>query len=191
MGPRRRSAFVTAAVAAGLTVAIGLWSRSIEAQRPASLQTLGVPAASNSTPSLAAAGRTVAVVWTAAKEGTSNVYLAVSSDGGATFSAPRRVNDQEGDAGATNKQPPRVVISGAGGGSVITVLWSKRDPSPQQSRPDIIRVARSADGGRTCSPARFAHDPAFSGARGLQSLTPGPDGTLHAVWLVSRQNILA
>ena len=45
----------------------------------------------------------------------------------------------------------------------LTVVWSKRDPGPQQTRRDVIRMSRSTDGGRTFSPARFAHNPEFSG----------------------------
>ena len=80
------------------------------------LQTLAVSGASNSTPSLAAEGRTVAAVWTATKDGSTNVYFAVSNDGGTIFSPPKQVNDQDGDAGATNEQPPRVTISRSGAG---------------------------------------------------------------------------
>src|SRR5215213_7027266 len=60
--------------------------------------TLGLPGAVNATPSLAVAGRAIAAVWSVSKDGAADVYLAMSSDGGATFSAPRRVNDQQGDA---------------------------------------------------------------------------------------------
>jgi hypothetical protein len=147
---------------------------------------LAVPGASNSTPSLTATGRTVAAVWTATRDGNANVYVAISSDGGATFSLPRRVNDVDGDAGATPEQPPRAVFSGSGASRTLTVIWSKRDTGPQQSRRDVIRMSRSADGGRTFSPARFTHDPAFSGARGWQSLSVGADGHVHAVWLDGR-----
>ena len=149
-------------------------------------QTLAIAGAVNATPSLAVAGRSVAAVWTAAKEGKTDVYLSMSGDAGATFSPPRRVNDQEGDAGATNEQPPRVVISGAAGRDV-TVIWSKRDTAPQDTRRDIIRIARSTDGGRTFLPARMTHDPAFSGARGWHSLALGPNGLLHALWLDGRE----
>ena len=148
--------------------------------------TVGVTGALNATPSLAASGRTVAAVWTAAKDGAANLYVSTSSDGGATFSSPKRVNDVDGDAGATNEQPPRVVISGSGSARTFTVVWSKRDPGPQQTRRDVVRMARSTDGGRTFSRARFAHDPGFSGARGWQSLVVGAGGAVHAVWLDGR-----
>ena len=46
--------------------------------------TLNVAGAVNATPALTVAGRTVAAVWTATKDGATNVYLATSADGGAT-----------------------------------------------------------------------------------------------------------
>jgi hypothetical protein len=147
---------------------------------------IGVPGALNATPSLAASARTVAAVWTATQAAMTNVYLATSSDGGVTFSPPRRVNDVDGDAGATTEQPPRVVISSTAGARAFTVVWSKRDTGPQQTRRDIVRMARSTDGGRTFSAARVAHDPKFSGARGWESLAVGRDGAVHAVWLDGR-----
>lgn len=162
-------------------------SRSIgaaQAQSPDVI--LSVPGHANSTPSITADGRTVAVVWTATKDSMANLYLATSSDGGATFSTPRRVNDVDGDAGATPEQPPRVVISGSGNARTLTVVWSKRDPGPQQTRRDVIRVAQSPDGGRTFSPARHTHDPALSGARGWESVARAADGRVHAVWLDGR-----
>ena len=150
-------------------------------------ETLAVPGAANATPSLAVSGRTVAVVWTATKDGSANVYLATSTNGGGTFSPPRRVNDQDGDAGATNEQPPRVVISGSGSSQTFTVMWSKRDTGPMDTRRDIIRIARSTNGGRTFSPARYTHDPSLSGARGWEALTLADNGVVHAVWLDGRE----
>jgi hypothetical protein len=169
--------------AALITLAIAVARLSAEPVPP---QTLAVPGAANTTPSLAAVGRTVAAVWTATKDGAANVYFALSSDGGATFSVPRRVNDQDGDAGATTEQPPRVVISRSGTERRLTVVWSKRDAGSQQTRRDIVRMAQSTNGGRTFTPARFIHDPAFAGARGWESLTVGVDGAVHAVWLDGR-----
>jgi len=147
---------------------------------------LAVPGAANATPSLASQGRNVAAVWAATKDARTNVYIALSSDDGRTFSPPRRVNDQDGDAGATNEQPPRAVISGSTAAPTITVVWSKRDPGSQETRRDIVRMARSTDGGRTFTPARFIHDASFEGARGWESLAVGPDGAIHAVWLDGR-----
>jgi hypothetical protein len=58
----------------------------------ASPATLGAPGRTNSTPSIAADGPFVAVVWGGAEpDGTTDVFLAVSRDAGRTFGAPRRV----------------------------------------------------------------------------------------------------
>jgi hypothetical protein len=148
--------------------------------------TLGVAGAVNATPSLTIAGRAIAAVWTSTKDGATNVYLAMSNDGGATFTEPRRVNDQDGDASANNEQPPRVTLSGSSATRTVTVVWSKRNEGPQRTRRDAVRMARSTDGGRTFSPARFTHDSTLSGARGWESLAVGSDGQVHAVWLDGR-----
>ena len=47
---------------------------------------------SNSTPWVAAAGSFVAVAWGATTAGKTDVFLAVSRDGGLTFGAPVQVN---------------------------------------------------------------------------------------------------
>jgi hypothetical protein len=189
-----RTMLIAAAVCVALTEIAGTQSpsTSLRAGPSTSLRagqpmSLGLPDAVNGTPSLAVAGRTVAAVWTTSKEGAGNVYLALSNDGGATFTAPRRVNDQEGDATANNEQPPRVVMTGSASARIITVVWSKRnEEGTQRARRDAVRMARSTDGGRTFSPARVTHDPAVSGARGWESLAVGPNGFVHAVWLDGR-----
>lgn len=164
-----------------------LVSAALSAADPAWSQTsLGLEGASNATPSLAMLGRTVVVVWTAGKGGVANVYAATSNDGGATFSDPRRVNDRDGDVSINSEQPPRAVISGASTARIVTVIWSKRGDAGQKARQDVVQMARSTDGGRTFSPARMIHDPKISGARGWESLTAGPDGAVHAVWLDGR-----
>src|SRR5688500_5001490 len=191
---RRRG--MTATIRRGLIIAVALYGTSAAGitagqvpRRPPSMSlttTLGVPGAVNGTPSLTIAGRTVAAVWTATQDGATNVYLAMSNDGGATFSEPRRVNDQHGDASANNEQPPRVTVSGSGATRMITVVWSKRNEGPQKTRRDALRMSRSTDGGRTFSPARHTHDAALSGARGWESLAVGANGQVHAVWLDGR-----
>jgi hypothetical protein len=130
--------------------------------------------------------RTVVAVWSAQKAGVANVHAAISTDGGITFSEPRRVNDQEGDASVNSEQPPRAVISGPANARTVTVVWSKRNDGPERSRRDVVRVARSTDGGRTFSPASSIHDASLTGARGWESLAPGPANAVHAVWLDGR-----
>jgi len=148
----------------------------IAAPKPSSIQ-FATPGESSAMPSLAVAGRRVALVWTGAKNAVMNVYLAVSEDGGATFPVHTRVNDLDGDVAANVEQPPRVAVSAGD----IAVVWpSKRTGSA------AIRMARSKDGGRTFSHAITLHDATLKGARGWQSLTVGPDGLLRAMWLDGR-----
>ena len=62
-------------------------AQSTTAPGPSPQQTLSVAGASNSTPSLTALGRTVAAIWTATKDESTNLYLAISNDGGHDFLA--------------------------------------------------------------------------------------------------------
>ena len=71
---------------------------------------LAVAGRSNSAASVAAFGQIVAAAWTASTDDSSDIYMSVSTDGGATFGAPVRVNDTEGDARASGEQ------AGQGGG---------------------------------------------------------------------------
>jgi hypothetical protein len=184
----RRALMIVAAVS-GLTSVGSTAGQSGRGLLPGASQnaTIGVVGAVNGTPSLAVLGRTVAAVWTTTKDGAANVHVAMSSDGGGTFSEPRRVNDVDGDASANNEQPPRVVISGVKASArKITVFWTKRNEGPQRARRDAIRMASSEDDARTFTPARFTHDAALSGARGWESLAVSPNGEVHAVWLDGR-----
>ena len=53
----------------------------------------------------------VAAVWSAASEtGATDIYAAVSRNGGVRFAAPVRVNAQSGEANITGEQPPRAVL---------------------------------------------------------------------------------
>jgi hypothetical protein len=62
---------------------------------------LGVPGLANAHVTLAADGDRVAAAWAASGAKGTDVYSAVSADGGRTFGRPVRVNDLAGDASAT------------------------------------------------------------------------------------------
>jgi hypothetical protein len=159
----------------------------LDAQTQPRTSTLGLADQANAVPSLAALDRTVVAAWTTTGGSVTNIHIAVSTDGGATFSSPRRVNDRDGEATANPEQAPRVVISGTGKTSSITVFWSQRGDAASGPRSDIVRMSKSIDGGRTFSPARTIHNATFSGARGWHSAAAGADGTIHVVWLDGRE----
>jgi hypothetical protein len=137
---------------------------------------IAVEGAANSGVSIAASGSRAVVTWAATVPTGTNVYAAVSTDGGATFGAPVRVNDVDGDARVNGEQPPRVAI-----GADIVVAWVSRLTGVSR-----IRMARSVDGGRTFTPAATAHSETLAGARGWQSLAIDTGNRVHAAWLDGR-----
>ena len=140
--------------------------------------TLSAAGRSNGAASVAAFGQTVAAVWTASTNDTSDVYISVSTDGGVTFSSPARVNDIEGDARASGEQAARVMV---GYRNAVHVVW----PTKREGRT-VIRYAGSKDGGRTFSPAVTVAGASLTGARGWHAATLGYDGGVQVVWLDGR-----
>jgi hypothetical protein len=125
---------------------------------------------------VAAFGKRIAVVWTASSDSGSDIYMSVSRDDGATFGAPVRVNDVDGDARASGEQPARVVMD-----KTIHVVWPTR-----VNNHSVVRYAQSTDDGRTFSKATTIAGDGFSGARGWESIALGYDGGVHVVWLDGR-----
>ena len=75
----------------------------------------------------------MAVAWGAAANGKGDIFLAVSRDGGRTFSAPARVNSVEGDARISGEIAPRVALMARSGvpDPLITVTWNAKDGTTQ------------------------------------------------------------
>jgi len=143
---------------------------------PPTVGTVGVANHDNTGVSLASDGQRAVMAWAATADGRTNIYAAVSENGGATFGAPVRVNDLDGDARVSGEQPPRVAL-----GREVVVVWASRHDEASR-----IRMARSVDGGRTFLPAVTLHQEPLAGARGWQSVAIGPDDAVQAVWLDGR-----
>jgi hypothetical protein len=139
---------------------------------------LAIAGRTNAHATLAAIGERVYAAWAASlPDGATDIYLAVSRDGGRSFDAPVRVNATPGDASAGGEQPPRVTASDR----EVDVLWvAKRDGV------SIIRTARSVDGGRTFERPRTISPAGATGARGWESAAIDADGVMHAAWLDGR-----
>jgi hypothetical protein len=138
---------------------------------------LGVDARSNAQVTLAADGDRVAAAWLASSDAGTDVFAAVSEDGGTRFGMPVRVNDIAGDAGGNGEQPPRVVLKAR----TVTVVWvSKRQGVAG------IRATQSSDGGRPVLPAQTVSPAGVCGARGWESAAISDDGAVHAAWLDGR-----
>jgi hypothetical protein len=165
-----------------LVAALAILGAAHMPQDPPADVRLAIPDAVNATPSIAAEASTVVVAWGAtSKDNRTDVFVAVSSDGGITFGVPVRVNADDGEAKLTGEAPPRIVIGRAlSSGRELTVLWTARDGARTS-----IKLARSTDGGRTFA-AAVPLVTGAAGARGWPALAVGKDGKAHAVWLDHR-----
>jgi hypothetical protein len=138
--------------------------------------TMAMPGADNRAAAVAASGQHAVVTWTAATGNNTNVYAAVSRDGGRTFGNPVRVNDLEGEVRVSGEQAPRVAI-----GSDVVVLWQAR----REGR-STVRMARSTDGGASFRPATTVNESSVDGTRGWASVALDRAGAAHVVWLDAR-----
>ena len=143
---------------------------------------LDVPGRSDSTPWIAASGSFVAVAWGATATGKTDVFLAVSSDGGATFGSPVQVNTVPGEARLGGELPPRVGLKPGRGSSTpdVTVLWTARGHATE------IKTATSRDGGMTFGAPVTLQARGAAGDRGWPALAIDQESTVHAIWLDHR-----
>ena len=189
--PTNVSAVLATLLASGLATACGRGSPSANAAaNPATSEilSLGLPHAANSTPILAASGRWVVAVWTAAEHERTNIYAATSADEAKHFGGPVRVNDADGEAHVYGEDPPRVAVAPTTGSAstappTILVTW----PSDRAKHLGL-RSARSLDGGRTFLPSTSIGDETITGERGFQSVTVGADRIARAAWLDGRRD---
>ena len=146
--------------------------------------TVGISGKTNDNASLASQGRKVALAFAASDATGTDIYVAVSSDGGATFGAPVRVNSTPGDARASGEQPPRVaLIARKNGVPDIAVVWVTK--TPEGSR---LLTARSTDGGKSFSASAVFPGSDGAGNRGWASIATNSRGQLFAMWLDHRES---
>jgi hypothetical protein len=150
---------------------------------PAGTVSLAVKGRSNETPSVAAAGSFVAVAWSASGAGKSDVFVAVSGDGGRSFGVPVQVNTVQGEARVGGELPPRVAVVSRSKGTdpEIAVAWTARSEAATE-----VKVSRSRNRGRTFDPPTTLQSTAAAGDRGWPALALDDDGVAHAIWLDHR-----
>ncbi|MEP6617758.1 MAG: sialidase family protein [bacterium] len=149
--------------------------------------TLAVDGRTSANPSIAAEGRFVAVAWSAATVSVTDIYSAVSRDGGVTFSSPVRVNSVPGEARVNGELPPRVVlVPRKASGPDIVVVWTAKAGTATR-----ILSARSKDGGRTFGTSTPVPGSEGEGSRGWQSVAVGPAGQVDVLWLDHRDAMTA
>ena len=146
--------------------------------------TLTVPGRASATPSIAADGQFVAVVWGGTlPDGTTDVFLAVSRDGGRAFGNPVRVNHVAGDARLNGEQPPYVgLIPRPNSDPAIAVVWTTKG-----AKGTTLLQSRSDDSGRTFTPASIVLGTDAAGNRGWEAIAIEPGGRVDVVWLDHRE----
>jgi hypothetical protein len=146
--------------------------------------TLAISGRANATPSVAALDQFVAVVWGATRPaGGTDVYSAISRDGGRTFQTPVRVNDVEGDASLGLEQPPRIsLVARKGGEPSIVVVWTAKTKDGTR-----LLVARSENGGTSFTRAAAFAGSEAPGNRGWVSTAVDRQGHVVAAWLDHRE----
>lgn len=145
---------------------------------------IGVGGRVNAYASVAATGRFAVLGWGAStKEGASDVYVAVSRDGGRSFGAPARVSHAGDEARLSGEQPVRLVlVPRADRDPVLLVVWTAK-----ASDGTRLLSSRSEDGGRTFSTAVPLPGSDAPGNRGWESVAARGDGSAVALWLDHRE----
>jgi hypothetical protein len=131
--------------------------------------------------SVAASGSFAAIAWGATAKEATDIYVAISRDGGRTFGTPARV---AGDARLAGEQPPRVaLVPRAGRGPSIVVVWTAN-----ASASTRLLASRSDDDGRSFSPPAPLPGGDASGNRGWESIAVNRSGDIVALWLDHRES---
>ena len=166
-----------------LVALVALGARDVAAQSRSGVASLSVDGRSSDNVSIAASGRFVAVSWSAATTGVVDIYAAASRDGGATFSAPVRVNDTPGRARVNGEMPPRVaLVPRAVGDPEVVVVWTNKEEKDWR-----LLVARSTDGARSFGATALVPGSETGGSRGWESVTVDAAGRVVVAWLDHRE----
>jgi hypothetical protein len=163
---------------------------AIPAPSPSSTISLDVPGRADADPWVAASGSFVAVTWGATVGGSTDVFMAVSRDGGSTFGSPVRVNSVAGEARLGGEFPPRVALVQP---SPPINVRSRRAPTPEIAvlwtaggDATDVKVARSRDGGRTFEKPVTLQSRKAAGNRGWPAVALDQRANVHAIWLDHR-----
>jgi hypothetical protein len=168
-------------VAAGALAMVALTGAGPGDRRPA--VDLAVSGRSNAEPSVAARGAFVVVTWAAATADGTDVYAAVSRDGGGRFGLPVRVNDLPGQARVSGEQAPEVALVPAEGRDPsIVVVWTARGETGTR-----LLFATSDSGARAFSRAAPVPGSEAPGNRGWEAAAVDARGRVAAIWLDHRE----
>ncbi len=165
--------------------ALLLTSTTLAAQT--AITTLSVPDRTGANPTVAANGAFVAVAFSAATISSMDIFVATSTDGGATFGAAVQVNRVAGEARVSGEEPPRIaLVPRRGATPEIVIVWTAKAGTTWK-----LLSARSLDGGRTYSASAPVPGSDSEGSRGWESVAVDATGRVSVLWLDHRDLIAA
>lgn len=132
--------------------------------------------------SLAQSGGTIYGVWYDNRTASAHIYFAKSTDGGLTFGANVKVDD---DTTPTNHEYPCMTLDAHGN---IYVVWD--DQRGGTATGYDVYVAKSTDGGATFGPSVKVNHDGTPYDQNTASIAVGADGTIYVAWKDFRTPIL-
>ncbi|MFN8586602.1 MAG: sialidase family protein [Candidatus Eisenbacteria bacterium] len=132
----------------------------------------------------ASADGRVALTWVTRDSLGADVWFALSTDSGASFSAPQKLNSRPGKVSSYAESRPLVTL---GPGGQVTVAWAAARDSGEYA--DDLVSRGSDDGGHTFSPEAFLNDDhtnLLSTYHGFLAVDATPEGLLAAAWIDGR-----
>ncbi|MEQ8733301.1 MAG: sialidase family protein [Rhodospirillaceae bacterium] len=124
-----------------------------------------------------------------------DLYVAISHDGGISFDPPTKVNHDAGVVWGQSVSRPRIVGSADG---TWHITYAANEIHPEHDKPALTsHYTRSTDGGRTFEAPRRASTltnsdlsemihGGFMSAAAFQTITAVPDGSIHLFWIDTR-----
>lgn len=146
-------------------------------------QVLAIDGHSNQHASITAHGPFVAVAWGAtAADTATDIYVAVSRNGGRTFERPARANDDDSRANLSGEQPPSLsLVARDGLAPTVVVTWTVKAPDGTR-----LFSARSDDGRSFTRPTTL-QDSEAAGNRGWHATATDDNGQVLTLWLDHRE----
>ncbi len=124
-----------------------------------------------------------------------DLYFARSTDGGRRFSKPLRVNREPGQVWGFAVSKPKIAIAPTG---TIHIAYPANAVSSVPGKSVLVMYyTRSNDGGKSFEQPRLLHqipaldqsafmDGGFTTAHAFGSIGVAPDGSVHAIWVDTR-----
>jgi hypothetical protein len=115
--------------------------------------------------------------WEVSRAGNADIYFAESTDGGKSFSANHRLND---DPGTAAQAFPSLTVNPQGG---VAVAWEDF-----RNGDSDIYMTKSPDGVQVFGPNRRVNDDAGKADQYHPSMTLDPNGRAYLIWTDARNN---